>query len=83
MDAYEKIKQSWRKHNRKRSGYTGKPVVSLLRDYSFETKRESFGVLELIPAQNGLLLVGRELLRGVTEAEARAVLEQAKCQQAH
>lgn len=77
-DAYEKIKQSWRKHNRKRSGYTGQPVVSLLRDYSFATGRESFGVLELIPAQNGLLLVGRELLRGATEAEARAVLEAMK-----
>jgi len=78
MDAYERIKQSWRKHNRKRSGYTGQTVVSLLRDYSFETKQESFGVLSLVPAQNGLLLVERELLRGGTEAEARAVMEAMK-----
>lgn len=78
MDAYERIKQTWRNHNRKRSGYTGKPIVSLLREYSFETKRETFGVLSLVPAQNGLLLVDREILRGATESQARAVMEQCK-----
>ena len=75
IDAYERIKQTWRKHNRKRSGYIGTPVLSLLREFSFETGLYTFGVIELIPAPNGLLLVGRELLRGATEAEANAVID--------
>lgn len=77
-DSHYRTKQAYRKYNRKRSGYTGEPIVSLLREYSFETKRETFGVLSLVPAQNGLLLVDREILRGATEAQARAVMEAMK-----
>ena len=69
----DKRREAQARYRHKRRGITAKPIASLYRDY------DTFGALLIVPdTLSSEMLVVRWLVRGVSEAEARAVLEQAK-----